>query len=109
MIEIGLLEAELSLILSFNYDRKSAILKMASHMSLHHFRHVYPRKYTCRPSLDHRATVKLRDPQNFYGSIGWVLDHNIRLEVIDMQNNSILKGRFKEKPSVPSAADMIEY
>src|SRR2546425_945236 len=76
MMEIGLLEAEISLILSFKYDRKSAILKMAAHMSLHHFQHVYPRKYTCRPSLDHRSTVKLRDPQNFYGSIGWVLDHH---------------------------------
>src|SRR2546425_11254948 len=75
MMEIGLLEAEISLILSFKYDRKSAILKMASHMSLHHFQHVYPRKYTCRPSLDHRSTAKLRDPQNFYGSIGWVQDY----------------------------------
>src|SRR6266516_2849033 len=55
-------------------DRKSAILKMASHMSLPHFQHVYPRKYTCRPTLDHRSTVKFREPQNFYGSIGWVLD-----------------------------------
>ena len=33
----------------------------------------------------------------------------MQLEAIDLQNNSVLKGRFDDMPAVPSATDMISF
>jgi len=37
------------------------------------------------------------------------LDQAIQLEVVDMQNESVLKGRFHEIPPIPTASDMISF
>ena len=37
------------------------------------------------------------------------LPDEIQLEVIDLQNDSYLKGRFMELPSIPSSCEMISF
>ena len=64
---------------------------------------------TVRKLTTHWLKKVFSSPLTFPQDNLTTLDQSIQLEVLDLQNNSNLKGRFDELPPLPNASDMISF